>query len=301
MAVKRPQHRPPNDMLCPMLPIVDGCTHGKCRFCDIFTNVPFVLLPEEEIIADIEEIAKTATSITRRIYLTGGNPFALSADRLIHVFDLVEERIPTVKGYGGFCRIMDIKHKSDEDLRLLAARGVDEICIGAESGYDPALEFMVKGHTANDIIEQGQRLHAAGIKFTFFYLTGLAGAGLGQENAKASARVFSAAGPNRILVVCLTPTKTWPLAADIAAGRWAPPGEKEMALEIRTFIENLDCETDVICSHDTDIIKFEGMVPLNQKKMVELMDHQIPKMNEKSARKIREMIHRATFEPGEGA
>lgn len=295
MAVNRPQHRPPRDMLCPMLPIVDGCTHGKCHFCDIFNGIPFTLLPEEEIIANIEDVAREATPLTRRIYLTGGNPFALSAQRLMHVFDLVEERIPTVKEYGGFCRIMDIKHKSDEELAALAVRGVDEICIGAESGYDPALAFMEKAHTADDIIEQGQRLHKAGIRFTFFYLTGMAGAGLGQENAIASARVFSAAGPNRVLVVCLTPTKTWPLAADIAAGRWAPPGEKEMALEIRTFVEHLTCETNVVCSHDSDIIKFEGMIPTNQAGMLELLDHNIPKMNEKSARKIREMIHRATF------
>ena len=295
MAVSRPQHRPPNDMLNPMLPIVDGCSHGKCHFCDIFLNVPFAPLPEEEIIANIEDIAREATSLTRRIYLTGGNPFALSNARLLHVFDLVEERIPTVKGYGGFCRIMDVARKTDEELAELAARGVDEIAIGAESGYDPALAFMEKGHTAADIVEQGQRLHKAGIRFTFFYLTGMAGAGKGQENALASARVFSDAGPSRILVVTLTPTKTWPLAKDIAAGLWAPPGEKEMILEIRTLIENLTCVTNVICSHDTDTLKFEGGIPQNQAGMLELIDHHLPKVNEKSARKIREMIHRATF------
>ncbi|MDO4290483.1 MAG: radical SAM protein [Eggerthellaceae bacterium] len=293
--IESPQHRPPYDMDCPMLQIATGCSHGKCHFCDIFTGVLFSPAPPEEVAADIEEIARTATALTRRIYLTGGNPFALPTPRLVEVFDAVEARIPTVNSYGGFCRIMDVARKSDSELAQLAARGVDRITIGAESGFDEALSFMEKGHTAADVVEQGQRLRKAGIRFTFFYLAGMAGAGRGQENAKASARVFSEAGPDYILVVTLTPTKTWPLARDIAAGTWQPAGEVETAREIRTFIEHLTCPCTVNCSHDTDILRFEGTVPYNQDKMLELMDNLIPKMSEKASRRMREMIHKATF------
>lgn len=295
MAPKSPQHRPPQDMNCPMLPIVDGCTHGKCRFCDIFTDVPFAMLPWEDVIASIDEISRTATALTRRIYLTGGNPFSLPAHKLVEVFDAVEDRIPTVHSYGGFCRIEDVAKKSDEDLALLASRGVNDIAIGAESGFDEALAFMNKGHTAADVIEQGRRLHEAGIDFTFFYLAGMAGAGCGQRNAIESARAFSAAAPSRILIVTMTPTPTWPLAEDIKAGRWQAPGEKEMVQEIRTFIENLDCECAVNCSHDTDILRFQGMVPESQQKMLELIDNLAPKMSEGASRRMREMLHKATF------
>lgn len=295
MAIESPQHRPPHDMNCPMLQVATGCTHGACRFCDIFRDVPFSAVPLSEVITDVEGIAATATALTRRIYLTGGNPFALPTKRLLSIFDEVEQRIPTVKGYGGFCRIMDIARKSDQELAALAARGVDEITIGAESGFDEALAFMEKGHTAADIIEQGQRLHKAGIRFTFFYLAGMAGAGRGQKNALASARVFSAAGPSRILVVTLTPTKTWPLAKDIAAGRWSAPGEMETAREIQTFARNLTCPCTLNCSHDTDIVRFEGRIPEDQQKMMELLDNRIPMMNEGAARRMRELIHGATF------
>ena len=295
MHIDRPQHRPPRDMNCPMLQIANGCTHGKCRFCDIYTGVPFKPSPMDEIVEDIEEIARTATSLTRRIYLTGGNPFALPTKQLCAVFDEVEKCIPTVNSYGGFCRIMDITRKSDEELRVLAARGVNDIAIGAESGHDATLAFMQKGQTAADLKEQSRRLHEANIDFTFFYLAGLAGAGKGQENAIASAEVFSACAPRTILIVTLTPTPTWPLAEDIAAGRWAPETEIETAREIRTFIEHLDCAASIICSHDSDIIRFDGLLPGDQQKMLQLMDDRIPKMNEKFARLMREKIHKATF------
>lgn len=295
MPVKSPQHRPPQDMGAPMLPIVDGCAHGKCRFCDIFHDVPFTPLPTDEILSDIDEIAKTATATTNRIYLTGGNPFTLPTKRLLAVFDEVERRIPTVNSYGGFCRVADIANKSDEDLAVLASRGVNDIAIGAESGFDEALAFMRKGHTAADIVEQGRRLHAAGIEFTFFYLAGMAGAGRGEENAKASAKAFSAAAPKRILIVTMTPTPTWPLKQDIESGRWKVPTEAEMLQEIRTLVENLDCRCSVNCSHDTDVLKFNGMVPGDQKKMLELIDNLAPKVNERASRRMREMLHKATF------
>ena len=295
MHIEQPQHRPPQDMNCPMLQIVTGCSHGKCHFCDIFTGIPFQMSPMEEIVEDIEEIARSATSTTRRIYLTGGNPFALSKNRLFEVFDEIEKRMPQVNSYGGFCRITDIARKSDADLAALAARGVNDITIGAESGYDEALAFMEKGHASADIVEQARRLHEAGIEFTFFYLVGMAGAGDGQKNAVETARVFSEAAPKRVLVVCMTPTKTWPLKEDIAAGRWAPPTEVEMAQEIRTFVEHLDCECFVNAAHDTDIIRFEGGIPRNREGMLELLDNMIPKVNEKAARTMREMLHKASF------
>ena len=49
------------------------------------------------------------------------------------------------------------------------------------------------------------------------------------------------------------------------------------------------------CSHDTDVLKFDGMVPENQQKMVQLLDNLIPKVNEKASRRMREMLHSATF------
>ena len=54
-------------MNCPMLQIVTGCSHGKCHFCDIFNGIPFQMSPMEEIIEDIEEIARTAMSTTLTI------------------------------------------------------------------------------------------------------------------------------------------------------------------------------------------------------------------------------------------
>lgn len=288
-------HRPPFDMSCPALQVTRGCSHGKCLFCDIPEGKDFKVVPMDEILEDIDEIAKTATALTRRIYLAGGNPYILPNTHLIEIFDEIEKRIPTVNSYGGFARITDFKSKTDEELAELASRGVNDITIGAESGWDELLEFMHKGQTSQDLIEQGKRLHAAGIRFTFFYVAGLAGAGKCQQNAIESGRVFSEAAPSRILVLTLTPAKNWLLAKNIAEGSWIPYGEREAAEEIRTFIANLTCRTNVIASHDTDIIRFEGGIPQNKQGMLDLLDNYIPKINEEASRRFRYHIHHASF------
>ncbi len=295
MHIDKPQHRPVQDQACPQLQIARGCTHGKCHFCTIYHGVPFSASPMSEILEDIDEISRTSVMPPLRIYLTGGNPFALSNERLAEIFTEVRKVMPSVKTFGGFCRILDIKAKTDEELAELAALGVDDVTIGAETGYDPALAFMEKGHTAADIVEQGQRLHAAGIRFTFFYLAGIAGASKGQENAEAAARVFSAAAPQRILIMTLTPSKGWQLADDIAAGAWAPETEVETAEEIRTFVAGLTCETYVNCSHDTDIVRFDALIPKDQANALLLLDHTIPNIDEEDARELRGFINRATF------
>lgn len=296
MPIEKPQHQTPSVMGCPMLQIVEGCAHGKCKFCSIYFDTPFKMSPEEEIDADLDELANTLRPDQTRINLIGGNPYTLPAKKLIPLLDKFKKKLPHVKSFGGFCRIDDIKTKSDKDLALMREYGVNDLSIGAESGWDDALDFMQKGHTAKDVAEQGQRLHKAGIEFTYFYLAGMAGAGKGQQNAIESAKVYSEAAPGHILVVCMTPTNEWPLAEDIKAGRWVPPTEIEMVEEIRTFIEHLDCDTYVNCSHDTDIIRFEGTVPKDQENMLKLIDNRLPKMNPKAARKVRELLHNATFE-----
>lgn len=295
MHIVKPQHQTPSVMNCPMLQIVQGCTHNKCHFCDIFRDISFCKSPLHEIEEDLDELARIIRPNQRRINLTGGNPYALSCEQLVPILELVKQKLPSITSFGGFCRIADIQNKTDDELALLASYGVNDLSIGAESGYDPALSFMEKGHTAADIVEQGQRMHKAGIDFTFFYLVGMAGAGAGQENAIATAKAFSTAGPGHVLIVCITPTKGWPLAKDIQAGLWEPPSEIEMIEEIRTFVEHLDCKTYVNCSHDTDIVRFEGMVPKDQQNMLLLIDDRLPKINPVAARKMREMIHKARF------
>lgn len=136
MRYTKPQHQTPSVMNCPMLQIVTGCTHNKCHFCDIFRDVEFRVSPREEIVEDLEELAKTIRPNQHRINLTGGNPYALSAERLVPILELIKEKLPSITSFGGFCRIADIQNKSDEDHQIACFAWRRRLEHGAESGYD---------------------------------------------------------------------------------------------------------------------------------------------------------------------
>ena len=280
--------RPPYEATSALLQVTVGCTHNRCRFCSLY-DIPFSLSPTDEIEADIEELARLYPHADR-VFLTGANPFGVANSRLEPVLERIHERMPNVKSIGGFVRIGDLRHKSDNDLRAWARWGVDDLTIGVESGYDPALAFMDKGHTATDEVEQCRRLDAVGVRYSFFYLTGIAGAGYGEEAAHASAQVFNQVHPVRVGILSMTLFSESRLFQDVQKGRFRMASEQENLREIRALIAGLECETLVSTAHVSDVVQVEGTVPRDREAMVCYLDRAIAELDEDSLARYRRSV-----------
>ena len=156
------------------------------NFVLLYNDLPFKfrMSPLEDIENDLREVKRATkdwnSGRTRRVFLTGANPFALSYDKLTAIAELIRKYLPSVKSIGSFARITDVTPKTDKELAKLRDMGYDGLTIGIETGDDEALRFMNKGYTSADIIEQCQRLDAAGIHYSFFYLVSISGAGRGE-------------------------------------------------------------------------------------------------------------------------
>ncbi len=72
---------------------------------------------------------------TRRVFLTGANPFVLSYDKLTAIAELIHEHLPSVKSFGSFARITDVTPKTNEELTKLWTMGFDGLTIGIETGW----------------------------------------------------------------------------------------------------------------------------------------------------------------------
>lgn len=88
--------RPPYEADSLLLEATAGCTHGKCKFCTLYDDLPFKFRPaaQETIEADLLEaqtwlhdpLRKAEQRLFRlpspkrcRVFLTGANPFGLRA------------------------------------------------------------------------------------------------------------------------------------------------------------------------------------------------------------------------------
>ena len=171
--------RPPYEASSLLLEVTAGCTHHRCKFCTLYAGLPFQfrMSPMENIEADLKEAKKMYRSFferkVTRTFLTGANPFVLKYDRLMEIAGLVHRYFPEMETIGSFARVTDVTLKTDEELAALRGAGYDGLTIGIETADDEALRFMDKGYLAADILEQCGRLDRAGIRYSFFYLTGI--------------------------------------------------------------------------------------------------------------------------------
>ena len=121
--------------------------------------------PMSEIESDLKVINRVQPR-AHRVFLTGANPFVLTANRLLDIALLIRKYVgeghPTI---GCFARITDITKKSVEELRQLHHLGFDYLTIGVESGDSETLSRVNKGYRSEDIIEQCLKLESAGIRF----------------------------------------------------------------------------------------------------------------------------------------
>lgn len=281
--------RPPYEALSQLLQVTSGCTHAKCRFCTLYHETPFRLSPRVEIEADLEVIRQYQPR-ARRIFLTGGNPFALSFGRLYDLAMLIRDYIPRCISIGCFSRITDISGKSVAELRELRSVGFDGISIGVESGDDETLALMDKGYSSADIVEQCSKLDEAGIGYHFVYMTGLGGAGAGERNAANTAAVFNRLHPSIVNCVSLTVFPESRLGSDIAEGLFAEASERERLLELRRFVADIEIGTTLLADTVSNVIPLVGRLPDDKSRLLAELDDAVARGDESSMSRYRRSI-----------
>lgn len=232
----------------PLLQITQGCTHNKCKFCTMYKDVQFRMQPMEWIEEDLQELAAMMPE-ARTIQLLSANPLAPTYDRLAPVFEKINACLPKMEMIYLSSRVTDVKNKTVEQLKSLRDMGMKEISLGVESGDDWTLDRISKGYHASDILEQTRKLDEAGIAYWMTFLNGVAGREHSREHALHSAEIFSQCHPMLVGTGGLTLFPGTPLLEEAQRGEFTPLSEKEMLVELKTFVENLSCDCSFITHH----------------------------------------------------
>lgn len=301
--------RPPYEADSLLLEVTAGCTHHKCKFCALYSDLPFKfrMTPIEDIESDLLEVQvlrnNPASIIAnklhglphpkpiQRVFLTGANPFVLKTDKLLEIAALIRKYLPSVESIGCFARITDSKNKTEEELLQLRQVGYNGLTIGVETGDDAALSFMRKGYTSHDILTQCKRLEQAGIEYGFFYLTGISGKGNGETGAKASAEIFNQLHPFLIGPNMLTIYPESELYQEIQNGNWEAEGEIEKYRELRVLVENLNISTCFAAMGASNAFQLQGLLPEDKEKLLETLDRIISEADETELLHYRKNLH----------
>ena len=230
--------RPPMELGAFLLPVAVGCSHNKCTFCSFFKQIPFRVIPLEDVEAELCRVSQ-AGGTPRRVFLGDGNPFVLSTERLLTILNLIRRHFPYEPPVHMDATIANIAAKSDEELRTLRQAGVRELYVGIECGVEETLAYLKKGHTLQQAKEQLERLHQADIAYGAHLMLGAGGSGTGEESALKTAAFLNETRPRDAINVELFLHRSTPLYEEWKAGRFQRASALESLEEERLLVEHI--------------------------------------------------------------
>ncbi len=244
-----PVFRPPSEAESLILPVTDGCSWNKCSFCEMYTapQKKFRARDEAETLETIRRCGERFGSDIRRVFLADGDALVLPTRRLLDTLAAIREHLPAVRRVSSYCLPRNLRRKSVEELRELAAAGLAIAYVGAESGDDEVLAKVNKGETFASTADALDKLQQAGIRRSVMILNGLGGTSLSRQHAENSARLANATQPEYLATLVVS----FPQGdARFRAGfpEWQACDQRELFVEMERFVSALELRRTVFRS-----------------------------------------------------
>lgn len=306
--------RPPSEANSLLLQITEGCTWNRCKFCKLYKHEGFRAFTVESVKKDIDVMAEYAqiardylhedgtwnkrralerlNGMTREeqncyylvyrwlahggenVFLQDGNPLAVKTERVAEILRYLKEKLPGIKRITTYGRAETLSKISMEQYRELAAAGLNRIHSGFESGSDKVLALINKGVTSEQEITAGKRIKETGIELSVYFMPGIGGKALSEENALETARVVRAIDPDFVRIRTAVINKGTDLWQEYLDGKFQLCSENEKLAEIRLLIENTgNCTGILVSDHIINLLQeVEGKLDRDHAKMLSVID-----------------------------
>jgi len=210
----------------------------------------------------------------KNVFLQDGDNLILKTDQLVEILNDLKNTFPSIERITTYSRSKTVSKKTIEELQGLKRAGLSRIHIGLETGYDPLLQYIKKGVTAQEHIEAGKKVKESGISLSEYVILGLGGKGMWREHAMETAKVLNQINPDFIRVRTLKVLKTMLLYQKIEKGEFIPLNDDEMIEEERLLIKHLGGITSTFVSdHILNLLQeVEGKLPEEKEKMLKRID-----------------------------
>jgi len=301
--------RPPSEAQSLMLRVTRNCPWNKCKFCGLYKGKKFSIRPVDHIIKDIDTIRHYVEEIEKimrqpgrgsqqalaalqagrsereqmalhsalnwihggmqSIFLQDANTMIIKPDDLVEILNYARKSFPQVERITTYARSHSLARISAEDMSRIAAAGLNRIHVGMESAADDVLDFIKKGVDKETHILAGQKVKAAGIELSEYFMPGLGGAQFSKENALESADAINQINPDFIRIRTLAIPESVELFKDVQSGEFTPIGDLQMAEELLLFLDNLNDITSTVKSdHILNLFQeVEGRLPEDMAQM----------------------------------
>jgi len=306
--------RPPSEAESLLVRVTRNCPWNKCKFCGLYKGTKFSVRPKEHVLRDIEmvrefidkiEIAETTGDLESKreliklrnyygkkgdwahysavnwmkagmksIFLQDANSLVIKAEDMIEILEYIREKFPETERITSYARSHTIARISDEDLKKMAAAGLNRIHIGMESASDRILKLIEKGVDKKDHILAGKKVKKAGIELSEYFMPGLGGNEYSDENAIETADALSQIDPDFIRIRTLAVKDGSELSKDYKEGIFTRTNDEKMVEELLLFVKSLKGVTSTLKSdHIVNLLpELEGKLPEGRRKMIGVLE-----------------------------
>jgi len=270
MHYEGPIYRPPSEADSLLIQATIGCPHNRCTFCMVYKNGPrYRARPVADIKKDMVEAREYYGPNVRTMFLPAGNTIAMRTQDLAEVCRFARSTFPGLKRITVYGSSHFIHMKGLKQLEELADAGLRRIHVGLESGDDIILKRICKGTHAQEQIEAGQWVMAAGIELSLYVILGIGGQERTVEHAVETARAINEIVPDYVRLRTFVPKINTPILEDVLEGRFQMLTPYGILRETEAFLEGLDVKTYLTSDHYTNYINLEGHLPQDKSKLLD--------------------------------
>jgi coproporphyrinogen III oxidase-like Fe-S oxidoreductase len=234
----------------------------------------FWVKPFASFRAEVEHLARLEQYRPKRIFLADGDAFVLPTEQLVRILRLLHAEFPGVERVSIYASALNVKRKSDADLRRIREAGLELVYIGLESGDDEVLRSVNKGATNQDNIGACLRLKASGFTVSPIIILGLGGTTRTQAHAKNTAATLNTIDPPYLAALTLMLVPGTKLHTEARQGTFHPLNPLETLEELRLLIDNLTGLTDCTfrTNHASNYLPLRGVLSRDRPRLLAAID-----------------------------
>ena len=258
MRYKGKVYRPPSEAYSLIVQVTYGCSHNRCAFCDMYDDKHFSMRPMQEIREDFE-LARRVYKRVERVFLADGDALMRKTADLVEILGLIYGLFPECERVSCYASPASLQVKSEDELRLLRARGLQMVYMGLESGCDAVLTRMQKEHDAAAIVAAGQKARRCGFALSVTAISGLGSVALWRQHAADTAKAVSAIKPEYLGLLTLMVEHGTPLESWVKNGEFTLLSPLEVLKETELFLQQVDSEGTVFrANHASNYLTLKG-------------------------------------------
>jgi radical SAM superfamily enzyme YgiQ (UPF0313 family) len=265
-------YRPPSEARSIILQATVGCAHNKCTFCVSYKDRQFRIKDRATIEADLQKAARLYPGVTR-LFVADGDALIMPMTEWRWLMPAINEYLPWVERVGVYATGLAIRKKTPEELKWLHDHRLGIIYLGVESGDPQTLASVQKDSTAEQLIEAGQKVKAAGIELSVTVLLGIAPPGRSHDHGRQTGRLLTTMDPDYVGALSVIFCAGTELEELVKRGEHQAPTPVDLLKELREMLANTELSHGLfMANHASNYLPLKVAMPQGKTEAIALLD-----------------------------